>query len=32
MPVGLTLHLFATGVDRRRTEKAWSAWLGGRFA
>jgi hypothetical protein len=32
MPVGLTLHLFSDGVDREKTEKAWSAWLNGVFA
>jgi len=32
MPVGLTLHLFAGGVDQERTGSAWSGWLNGLFA
>lgn len=31
-PVGVALHLFAEGVDAKRTEEAWQAWLNGLFA
>lgn len=32
MPVGLSLHLFADGVDQDKTEHAWRVWLDGVFA
>jgi hypothetical protein len=27
MPVGVSLHLFAAGIDPQKTELAWQAWL-----
>ena len=32
LPTGMSGHLFADGVDRERTERAWQAWLNGVFA
>jgi hypothetical protein len=32
MPVGVTLHLFADGVDQQKTEQAWQGWLNGALA
>jgi hypothetical protein len=32
MPVGLSLHLFADGVDQDKTEHAWRVWLDAVFA
>jgi hypothetical protein len=32
MPTGMSGHLFAEGIDKQRTEKAWQAWLNGVFA
>ena len=31
-PTGMSGHLFADGIDKQRTEKAWQAWLNGVFA
>jgi hypothetical protein len=31
-PVGVSLHLFAGGVDEAATEQAWTEWLDGVFA
>lgn len=30
-PAGVSLHLFADGVDEAATERAWSAWVAGVF-
>ncbi len=32
MPVGMSLHLFADGVDQQKTEQAWQGWLNGVLA
>lgn len=32
VPVNLSLHLFAEGIDREQTEQTWQAWLDGVFA
>lgn len=32
MPVGVSLHLFADGVERDKTEQAWRAWLDDLYA
>jgi uncharacterized protein YndB with AHSA1/START domain len=32
LPTGMSAHLFADGVDKERTESAWSEWLKGLYA
>jgi hypothetical protein len=32
MPVGVSLHLFAAGVDQHKTQQAWQGWLDGVLA